>query len=140
MRPVQPIRRRRPRGVSLIEVLVSLLVFSLGVLGLAGFQALLTRQAVEASERSRAALMANELVAEMWKARRTELDADVVSAWEARVQDPAVLGLPGGEGEVTALDDDAGTVLIEVRWTSVVRGSQTSTYITEFSLPPFTED
>lgn len=131
--------RRRNGGFSLIEVLVSLLVFSVGILGLAGFQAVATRNATEASERGRAALMANELVAEMWKARATELDDATLEAWQARVADPAVLGLPDGEGEVTEVDDEAGTVLVKVTWTSVVRGNETSTYFTEFALPPYTE-
>jgi type IV pilus assembly protein PilV len=132
-------RRASSRGFTLIEVLVSLLVFSLGILGLAGFQALVTRHSVEASERSRAALMANELVAEMWTAQTTSLDEETLAAWLARVEDPAVLGLPGGEAEITPLDDEVGTVLIQITWTSVVRGNETSTYLTEFALPPYTE-
>lgn len=139
----RPVSRRHghtvSRGFTLIEVLVSLLVFSLGILGLAGFQALVTRHSVEASERGRAALMANELVAEMWKAQSTSLDEAAIEAWAARVEDPEVLGLPDGDGEITELDDESGTVLIRITWTSVVRGNETSTYLTEFALPPFTE-
>lgn len=131
--------RTPSRGFTLIEVLVSLLVFSFGILGLAGFQALVTRHSVEASERSRAALMANELVAEMWTAQSTSLDEATVAAWAARVEDQEVLGLPDGQGEITQLDDENGTVLIQITWTSVVRGNETSTYMTEFALPPFTE-
>jgi type IV pilus assembly protein PilV len=132
--------RQTSRGFTLIEVLVSLLVFSFGILGMAGFQALLTRHSVEASERSRAALMANELVAEMWKARDTALDEATLAAWEARVEDPEVLGLPDGKAEITPLEDEEGAVLIQISWTSVVRGGETSTYMTELALPPFTED
>ncbi|HJV68323.1 type IV pilus modification protein PilV [Ideonella sp.] len=137
--PRRPGRRSR-RGFTLIEVLVALLVFSFGILGLAGFQALVTRNSVEASERGRAALMANELVAAMWTARSTTpSEADQV-AWKARVEDPTVLGLPDGTGDIIPLDDDVGTVLIKITWTSVVRGGQTSTYITEFAFPPDTEN
>lgn len=128
-------RRRGVRGFTLIEVLVSLLIFSFGILGLAGFQALVTRNSVEASERSRAALMANELVAAMWEARSTKLSDDVLDAWKARVAAPTVLGLPDGDGEVIDLEDDIGAVLIKITWKSVVRGDQTSTYVTEFAFP-----
>jgi type IV pilus assembly protein PilV len=132
--------RTASRGFTLIEVLVSLLVFSLGVLGLAGFQALLTRQSAEASERGRAALMANELVAEMWKARDTSLDDATLAAWEARVEDPEILGLPDGKAEITELDDEEGAVLIQITWTSVVRGNETSTYMTELAIPPLSTE
>jgi type IV pilus assembly protein PilV len=137
---IRPGRRRSSsRGFTLIEVLVSLLVFSLGILGLTGFQALVTRHSVEASERSRAALMANELVAEMWAARTTSLDEETLEAWRVRVEDPAILGLPGGEAEIVEVEDAVQTVLIKITWASVVRGNETSTYLTEFALPPYTE-
>lgn len=132
-------RSRGVRGFTLIEVLVSLLLFSVGILGLAGFQALASRNAAETSERGRAALMANELVAAMWAARSTSLDSDALAAWKSRVGDPSVSGLNEGDGQITELSDSAGTVLITVTWTSVMRGKQTSTYNTEFAVPPDTE-
>lgn len=132
--------RRAAGGFTLIEVLVALLVFSFGILGLAGFQALATRNSVEASERGRAALMANELVAAMWKARSTTPSTSDEEAWRARVEDPTVLGLPDGAGEIIEVGDSVGTVLIKITWTSVVRGNETSTYVTEFAFPPDTED
>jgi type IV pilus assembly protein PilV len=129
--------RNRARGFTLIEVLVSLLVFSVGILGMAGFQALSTRNSVDASERGRAALMANELVAKMWEARSTSLDEAVVEAWKERLHDEA--GLNDGEATITEVDDDVGTVMIEITWTSVMREGATSTYFTEFAMPPDTE-
>jgi len=127
--------RHAGRGFTLIEVLVSLLVFSFGILGLAGFQALATRNSVEASERGRAALMANELVAAMWEAQSTTPETDTYTRWQERVKDPTVLGLPDGAGELIYLEDDIGTVLIKITWNSVVRGGTTSTYVTEFAFP-----
>lgn len=137
---IRRLRRRAGRGFTLIEVLVSLLIFSVGILGLAGFQAQVTRNSVDASERGRAALMANELIAAMWQARSSTPNPADLAAWQQRVADPKVLGLPGGEGEITQLDDDINAVLITITWSSVVRGGQTSTYMTEFALPPDTEE
>jgi type IV pilus assembly protein PilV len=131
--------RTRARGFTLIEILVSLLIFSVGILGMAGFQAMSTRTSVDASERSRAALMANELVAQMWQARDTSLAEDVVEAWGDRLADTKVSGLLDGKGVITELDDAAGSVLITITWTSPVRDNVTSTYITEFAMPPDTE-
>jgi type IV pilus assembly protein PilV len=130
----------RERGFTLIEVLVSLLVFSVGILGMAGFQALSTRNSVEASERTRAALMANELVAAMWQAHSTVLDDDAIDAWGERLANSEVSGLLDGKGAITELNDDTQGVLITITWTSVVRDQATSTYITEFAVPPYTED
>lgn len=64
--------RRRPRsragvarGFTLLEVLVSLLVFSLGVLALVAMQATATRMATDARERSTATFLADQLLARM---------------------------------------------------------------------------
>jgi type IV pilus assembly protein PilV len=132
--------RGRAAGFTLIEVLVSILVFSVGVLGLVGLQAQVTRNSVEASERGRAAMMANELIAEMWKAGSTTVPDAAYTAWEARVKDPKVLGLNEGEGKLDYLKDEVGTVVVTITWTSVVRDGETSRYFTEFAFPPKTED
>jgi type IV pilus assembly protein PilV len=142
LRPRPPARRSlaRARGFTLIEVLVSLLVFSVGILGMAGFQAMSTRNSVEASERTRAALMANELVAAMWQAHTTALDDAVKAAWDERLKNTEAAGLLDGKGVVTELNDDSKGVLITITWTSAVRDKATSTYITEFAVPPYSED
>jgi len=53
------------RGFTLLEVLVSLLVFSLGVLALVAIQATATRMATDARERSTATFLADQLLARM---------------------------------------------------------------------------
>jgi len=128
--------RARARGFTLIEVLVSLLVFSVGILGMAGFQAMSTRSSVDASERSRAALMANEMIAKMWEAHSTTLDDDAKKEWDARLEEALN---KDAVGVVTPLNDDIDAVLITITWPSVARDSATSTYITEFAIPPYTE-
>ena len=63
-------RSDRPRGFMMLEVLVALLVFALGVLGLVGLQATAVKQAGQAKYRSDAALLANELIGTMWVGNR----------------------------------------------------------------------
>ncbi|HMO49092.1 MAG TPA: type IV pilus modification protein PilV [Rubrivivax sp.] len=62
-------RRQRPlrnaRGFTLLEVLVSLLVFSLGVLALVAIQATAARMASDARDRSTATFLADQLLARM---------------------------------------------------------------------------
>ena len=56
---------RRVRGMTLVEVLVSLLIFSFGLLGLMGLQARALRFSIGAEDTNRAALLANEVAAQM---------------------------------------------------------------------------
>ena len=53
------------RGYVLLEALVALLIFSLGLLGLIGFQAASTKIATDSRFRTEAAMLADELLAKM---------------------------------------------------------------------------
>lgn len=57
--------RRRTAGFTMIEVLVALLVFSLGVLGLVAIQATATRMATDARDKAVATFLADQLFARM---------------------------------------------------------------------------
>lgn len=139
-----PSRRRRaagtgPRqqgGVTLIEVLVALLIFSFGVLGMVALQARATQYSFDAEDRSRAALLANEIATQMWMAQSTTLGSDVVSAWQTRVQTPTASGLPNATGTVGDPDSE-GVVTIEIKWRSPSKASTDadSSYITKVVLP-----
>jgi type IV pilus assembly protein PilV len=105
--------RRASRGISLIEVLVVLVLFSFGLIGMVGLQARAVQTSVGAEDSARAALLANDLASRMWGARSVSLSASAVEAWNDRVADPTQGGLPNGEGEVTV----AGAVAtIRVTW------------------------
>lgn len=58
--------RRQTEGFVLLEALVALLIFSIGVLGLIGLQATSIKQASAAEYRSIATLQANDLISRMW--------------------------------------------------------------------------
>lgn len=66
-------RRRRAgqSGVMLLEALIAILVFALGVLALVGLQTLSIKQSSEAKYRADAVLLANELVGQMWVTDRS---------------------------------------------------------------------
>ncbi len=55
----------KQQGVGLVEVLIALLVFSIGMLGVASLQVLSTKSSFEAQQRQEAVLLANEIVARM---------------------------------------------------------------------------
>lgn len=102
--------RRAARGVALVEVLIALLIFMVGVLGIVGLQARAVQFSVQAEDRSRAALLANELVASMWQHKSAALPEDELQAWQGRV----AAALPEGRG---AIDDAAdGVVSVSIEW------------------------
>lgn len=68
-----PVRRRRSgqTGVMLLEALVAILVFALGVLSVVGLQTLSIKQSSDAKYRTDAMLLANELIGQMWVSDRS---------------------------------------------------------------------
>ena len=61
-----PRARRRQSGVMLLEALIGILIFSLGILGMIGLQAATISAAADAQYRSEAATLADQLVAQIW--------------------------------------------------------------------------
>lgn len=126
--------RRRPaasRGVALVEVMVGLLIFLVGVLGIIGLQAKAIQFTVQAEDRSRAALMANELVAQMWAQQSTALSKDDMDKWKARV----AAALPGASTDVST---DTGVTRIQIQWKSpkaTKADTASSQYVTQVALP-----
>jgi len=112
--------RQSERGIALIEVLVALLIFMLGVLGLVGLQTSMTRAQTESKIRADAAYLASEAVGRMWS-DLTNLSSysgtscaslDRCKEWQGKVAS----GLPGGTGTIT-VDVPTGDVSIEIDWT-----------------------
>lgn len=58
--------RGRERGVMLIEALIAILIFSIGILAVVGMQGVAIKNVTESKYRSEAAFLANELLAQMW--------------------------------------------------------------------------
>ncbi len=61
-RPAASIRRERARGASLIEVLVAVLILSLGLLGLAGMQLRALRGSVSSVQRTQAVVLGSYML------------------------------------------------------------------------------
>lgn len=93
--------RRAQRGVALIEALVSILIFSFGVLGLIGLEARAINFSVDAEDRNRAALFASEVASTLWLSGNGAGNVAAAiaansAAWNTRVADPTGAGLPNG--------------------------------------------
>lgn len=57
---------RKQKGVALLEALVGILIFSIGILALMALQAQSIRNTVEAKYRNEAAYLANQILGTMW--------------------------------------------------------------------------
>lgn len=63
--------RRAVRGAMLLEALVAILIFSVGILGVIGLQASAVKQSSDARYRIEAAALADRLIGRMWSGNRT---------------------------------------------------------------------
>ncbi len=88
-------RNNTQRGMMLLEVLIAILIFAIGVLGMVKMQAVSTANSVNSEDRATAALLANDLVAQLWIAATGSTQqtvADFVNnnpayaQWQAQLQ------------------------------------------------------
>ena len=127
-------KRPAQRGFALLEALVAVLLFSLGLLGLIGLQTRAITTSIDANDRNRAAMLANEIASTMWlKRSTTAIDTSAGSAWQLRVSDPTKDGLANGVLAITAVT--ANSADIKITWKAVARtssetGSQLTTRVT----------
>ncbi len=107
-----PSRASHQAGVMLIEALIAILIFSIGVLGIIGLQGSAVKASTDAKYRSEAALLANELIGRMWAGDRTQatLQANFSSANGPLYQQWAWIGSVAASPGTTAAPA-AGTVL-----------------------------
>lgn len=113
--------RRAQHGFSLIEALVSILIFSLGVLALVSLQATSIRQSSNAKYRSDASLLANQLIGKMWVTDRTATTLQTnfatggasYTAWLADVQ--ATLPVAAASAPTVAVSA-SGVVTVDLYW------------------------
>ena len=100
---------RKQSGAMLIEVLIAILIFSVGILGIVGLHASTVKASTDAKYRSEAGLLANELIGSMWASDRVQatLQAAFASNTGTAYQAWAWAGTSGGTQSAPA----QGTVL-----------------------------
>lgn len=129
--------RRKQRGVSLIEALVAITIFSIGLMGVAGLQLKNLHGSSDAKHRALASMFAEELtnlaMADYSNAAnyKTE-DACTTGSACKRWKDKVASTLPGGSATVdyddTSGSADNGKLSIVITWTSATDSSSTNTY------------
>ncbi|MBU1214279.1 MAG: prepilin-type cleavage/methylation domain-containing protein [Gammaproteobacteria bacterium] len=109
------------QGVVIIEAMIAILIFSVGVLGIVGMQANMIKNTSDSNYRSEASYIAQQTIGTMWS------DTFPVSNLDnyVGVDDISTL-LPGGKRSVNKLDvvtDGTGTIVggsfrVTVGWTA----------------------
>lgn len=129
--PTKPLQS----GFMMIEVLIAILLFSVGLLGMIALQTATVQNATNAEYRTMAATLANDIVTQMW-IRKTDdptaagLAADITN-WKTKVQNS---DLPNATGTV---EKSAGvtSVIITYKVPSKQDTENASRYLTQVVVP-----
>jgi type IV pilus assembly protein PilV len=144
--PTQHSKGTSQSGVMLIEVMVAVLIFAFGVLGIVSLQGAALGQVSDAKYRSDAAILANQLIATMWMGNNTipVLQSTYSTAssgagyttWKAKVTG-ALPGVASNPPLVTV--DGSGIVTVTVQWLapSAPAGSVAHKYVAVAQVPSF---
>jgi type IV pilus assembly protein PilV len=120
---------KQQSGFMLIEVLIAILIFSFGILGLVGLQAATTNNSISAEDRSQAALLTDNLVAILWsKSKLVNGSCDLLCAadggnakdyanWQSKVKTT----FQGGAGVATLDASNPALVTVSITWTAAVK-------------------
>lgn len=128
-------RKKLQSGVMLIEVMVSILIFSIGILGLVGLQTVATQNATNAEDRTIAATLANDMVAQMWIKKTANPSSSSISGdittWKTKVTGSS---LPNATGAVTRTN---GITSVTVTWKAPSKKStdNANQYVTQVAIP-----
>lgn len=69
----QPPSLKQQRGSALLEALIAILIFSMGIIALMGLQAASIKNSIDAKYRADASYLANQIIGQMW-VDRSNLD------------------------------------------------------------------
>ena len=109
------------KGVVLLEAMIAILIFSMGVLAIVGLQAAMVKNTADSKYRADACFIAQQRIGMMWSdpnnlASYLEADTDISSL------------LPGGTRTVT--QPVAGQFTVTVRWQQPGAGESLHTFTT----------
>jgi type IV pilus assembly protein PilV len=90
------------RGMALLECLMALLIFSVGLLGLLGLEARVMNMSTDSENRNRAAMLASEVASQMWLSNSVLPTTTVYNNLVANAANETLGGLPGGVIAVAA--------------------------------------
>jgi type IV pilus assembly protein PilV len=117
--------RHRQTGAYLLEALIGILIFALGVLGIVGLQAASLRTTSDSGLRAEAIFAANQLLGQMWTDDGASLTANYSSAIAAQPYKDFAAQLKTAQGGAWACDPT-----VQVNVGALPQASQTSASVT----------
>lgn len=113
------IHTRKQSGLALLEGLIAILIFSLGILAIVGMQSVAVKQSADAKYRSDAALLAEQLIGAIWVDNRATMTTKYATGgsgyttWKSSVSAalPQVAANPP-----TVEFSSSGDVTIKIYW------------------------
>ncbi len=119
----QQTRLTKQRGVMLLEALIAILIFSLGILALVGMMATAVKNTGDAKYRADATFHANKVIAQMWVDNLATLEANYATGgpkfktWLADLSNSAT-GLPDANATVNfaAVGAASKRVTVTITW------------------------
>ena len=110
-------------GMILIEALVGILIFSIGILAMLGMQTVGIQTTVDAKYRSDAAFLANQVVSEIWVDQNNIASYDTTAssyaprdAWVAQVQSSLPKATGANAPTITVTASPQSKVTVTVYW------------------------
>ena len=123
--------RAGQQGVMLLEALIGILIFSVGILAVVGMQAMAVKTAAESKYRMDASLYANEIIGIMWLNKSTLSSFSTTSGsspaqmtqWQQRLE----RALPGVVQNPPTIQIDSGNVVtVTIFWQHPEEANQAS--------------
>ena len=107
---------RKQRGVLLLEALIGILIFSIGVLALVAMQATAISQTTDARYRAEAAFLADRMIANIWANKNVSVSS-LATQWANEITKANPPLLPGATGANAPTVVQAGNqVTVTVYW------------------------
>jgi type IV pilus assembly protein PilV len=118
--------RGTQQGVALMEALISILIFSFGVLGLFGLEASAINSAVDSEDRNRAALFASEVASSMWLAGTVTVSSAQMTTWTTNIANAAGTGMTNGTLNITPVAGTTNATDITITWKPPTRATSSA--------------
>ena len=127
--------RQSQQGVMLIEALVAILLFALGIVAVMGLQANMIAQTTQAKYRVDASYLANQIIGKMWANQGTPTNSNLPKytspgypdrdAWDSTI----AATLPSGAGTIAVGGPPGNPVTVTITW-KVPEDPTTHKYVT----------
>lgn len=113
--------RNSQKGVMLLEAMIGILIFSLGILGIIALQARAITSVSDATYRSQASFLVSDIIGQIWVDRGNMVNysypsgtAPALTAWLAKVN--SELPGTGANPPQITVDPVTGMITVIVRW------------------------